>query len=79
MASRKRKKKKDDDSISYSLNWVADKKGVDLTRQLYQSVPAYQTLRVIEGIDYIDLLVDLMDEYPDAEDIIKKVRRNISE
>jgi len=77
MASRKRKKKKDDSSLSYSLSWVEDKKGVDLTRQLYQSVPAYHTLRVIEGIDYIDLLVDLMDEYPDAEDIIKKVRKKL--
>lgn len=75
MAGRKRKKKKDDDSISYSLSWVEDKKGVDLTRQLYQSVPAYHTLRIIEGLDYIDLLVDSMDEYPDAEDIINKVRK----
>lgn len=77
MASRKRKKKDSSkDGVSFSMNYsVGDYMGVDLTSQLNALDRTLHLSREIEAIDYIDILIDVMDEYPDAQDIIRKVRK----
>lgn len=77
MASRKRKKKDSSkDSVSFSMNYsMNDYMAVDLTNQLHALERTLHLAREIEAIDYIDILIDVMDEYPDAQTIINKVRR----
>jgi hypothetical protein len=82
MPGRKKKKKDSTEGVSYSLNWTqGDMKGEDLTHQLNGQLNALnRTLslaREIEALDYMDMLIDVMDEYPDAQYIISKVRRNL--
>ena len=58
--------------MNYSMN---DNMAVDLTSQLNALNRTLYLAREIEALDYIDLLIDVMDEYPDAQYIINKVKR----
>ena len=76
MAGRKKKKKDSNEGVSYSLSWTQnDHKGEDLTHQLNALDRTLKLAREIEAIDYMDMLIDVMDEYPDAQAIINKVKR----
>jgi hypothetical protein len=74
------RKKKKTEGVSYSLNWSEDYsnyKGIDLMHQLNSLERTFIMSRAIDNLDFIDMVLDVMDEYPDAQYIISKVRRNL--